>query len=139
MCAQLAAAKQYSFKAHREIDTALVPDSNVAQVADVSVTVERPNKVLAIAKSEKGHRRVYFDGQTFSILDAKMNLYASLPMRTTIDGVVDAMDERFGFVPPLAEFTVSDPYKELRQDASAVTYQGRSKLPGDFQSGKRGM
>jgi len=132
MCAQLAAAKQFSFKAHREMDAALLPGSEVAQVADVEVTVERPNKAVAEARSKKGLRRMYFDGQTFSLLDAKMNLYASIPMATSIDGVVDQMDTRFGFVPPLGEFAVSDPYKEFQRDATAVSYVGRSTLPGGF-------
>ena len=103
MCAQLAAAQQFSFKAHREMDPALVPGSEVAQVADIEVTVKRPNKAVAEANSKKGLRRLYFDGQTFSLLDAKMNLLRDHPAahdhrRST----VDQMDTRFGFVPPLA-------------------------------------
>jgi len=132
MCSQLASAHQFSFKAHREMDPALVPGSMVAQSADVEVIVLRPNKVFASATSSKGLRRLYFDGQTFSLLDTKMNLYASIPMRTSIDGVVDQMDTRFGFVPPLAEFAVSNPYKEFRREASTVSYVGRSTLPGGF-------
>jgi hypothetical protein len=128
-CAQLAAAQQFSFKAHREMDPALVPGSEVAQIADIEVTVERPNKAVAESKSKKGLRRLYFDGQNFSLLDAKMNLYATIPMHTSIDGVVDQMDTRFGFVPPLAEFTVSDPHKEFHRDASGVSYLGRTTLP----------
>lgn len=132
MCAQLAAAPQFRFKAHREIDPALIPGSEVAQVANVVVNVHRPNKVFALAKSEKGLRRLYFDGQSLSLLDAKMNLYATIPMRTSIDGVVDQLDTRFGFVPPLAEFTVSDPYKEFSRDASTVSYIGRDTLRAGF-------
>jgi len=131
-CAQLAAARQFSFTAHREMDPALVPGGEVAQSADVEVTVSRPNKVMAEAKSAKGQRRLYADGRTFSLLDAKMNLYATLPMRKSIDGLVDEIDERYGFVPPLAEFAVSDPYKEFRRQASAVSYAGRSTLPAGF-------
>jgi len=61
-----------------------------------------------------------------------MNLYATVPMRTSIDGLVDQIDERYGFVPPLAEFAVSDPYKEFRREASAVSYVGRSTLQTGF-------
>ena len=56
MCAKLAAARQFSFKAHREMDPALVPGSEVAQSADVDVTVQRPNKVMAKSETEKGER-----------------------------------------------------------------------------------
>jgi hypothetical protein len=129
MCAKLAAARQYSFKAHREMDAALIPGSDVAQSADVDVTVQRPNKVMATSETEKGERRLYADGKTFSLLDAKMNFYSSIPMDTSIDGLVDQIDKIYGFVPPLAEFAVSDPYKEFRGEASAVSYIGRSTCP----------
>src|SRR5271166_938202 len=66
MCAQLAAAHQYTFTAHREIDPALLPGAEVAQVADVQVTVSRPDKIAARAKSKLGVRRAYADGQNFT-------------------------------------------------------------------------
>jgi hypothetical protein len=135
MCATLAGARQFSFKAHREMDAALVPGSEVAQSADVEVTVQRPNKVMATSETEKGERRLYFDGKTFSLLDAEMNFYTTIPMDTSIDGLVDQIDKKYGFVPPLAEFAVSDPYKEFRREASAVSYVGRSTCP----TGSEGM
>jgi len=135
MCAKLAAAQQFSFKAHREMDPGLVPGIEVAQSADVDVTVQRPNKVMAISETENGERRLYADGKTFSLLDAKMNFYSTIPMKTSIDGLVDKIDEKYGFVPPLAEFAVSDPYKEFHREASAVSYVGRSTCP----TGSEGM
>ena len=131
MCAKLAAARQFSFKAHREMDPALVPGSEVAQSADVDVTVQRPNKVMAKSETENGERQLYADGKTFSLLDAKMNFYTTIPMDTSIDGLVDQIDKRYGFVPPLAEFAVSDPYKEFRREASAVSYVERNTYSTD--------
>ena len=90
---------------------------------------------MATSETEKGERRLYFDGKTFSLLDAKMNFYTTIPMDTSIDGLVDQIDKRYGFVPPLAEFAVSDPYKEFRREASAVSYVGRSTCP----TGSEGM
>ena len=139
-CAKLAAAKQFSFKAHREIDAALTAGSEVAQDAYVEVLVQRPNKVAAVSASEMGARSLYFDGRTFSLLDSHMNLYASVPMRTSIDGLVDQIDKKYGFTPPLAEFTLSDPYKEFRRQARTVSYLGQGDLAHRFpQSWQRGV
>ena len=109
------------------MDAALVPGGGVAQKADVTVVVQRPNKVMATAESDKGERQLFADGKTFTLLDAKMNLYSIVPMQTSIDGLVDQIDQKYGFIPPLAEFAVSDPYKEFRQEATAVSYVGRAK------------
>jgi hypothetical protein len=130
-CSKLAAARQFNFKAHRVIDAALIPGGQVAQEATVDVTVQRPDKVAAVTESKKGERRAYFDGRTFALVDAKMNLYSTVPMRTSIDGLVDKIDEKFGFTPPLAEFTLSDPYKEFRRQARTVSYLGT----GAYQTG----
>jgi len=129
--AKLAAARQFSFKAHREMDAALVVGRDVAEDTVIEVTVQRPNKVFAEGKSEEGERRVYADGKTFSLLDAKMNLYATVPMQTSLDGLVDKIDEKYGFTPPLAEFLLSDPYKEFHRQARTVTYLG----PGSYNEG----
>ena len=129
--AKLAAARQFSFKAHREIDAALLVGRDVAEDAEVEVTVQRPNKVFAVGKSQLGERKAYADGKTFSLVDAGMNFYATVPMHTSLDGLVDKIDEKYGFTPPLAEFVLSNPYKEFHRQARTVTYLG----PGSYSEG----
>lgn len=132
MSAKLAAAKSFSYSATREIDAALLEGRDLPEKANVSVTVQRPNKIAARATSKLGSRRVVFDGRTFSLLDAKSNHYAAVPMRTNIDGLVARLDEQYGFVPPLAEFALSNPYAEFRQQADTLAYLGRGRTSGGF-------
>src|SRR5580698_1083901 len=122
--ATLAAAQQFSFKAHRVMDAALLAGRNAAEDAQVEVTVQRPNKVFADGKSQEGERQVFADGTNFSLVDAKMNLYSTVPMPASLDGLVEKIDEKYGFTPPLAEFVLSDPYKEFHRQARTVTYLG---------------
>lgn len=132
MSAKLAAAKSFTFEATREIDPALLEGHSVPEKARVSVAVQRPDKLAAQATSKLGTRRVVFDGRTFSLLDAKPNHYATVPMRTNIDGLVARLDEQYGFVPPLADFALSNPYADLRRQAHTVTYLGRGKMRTGF-------
>jgi hypothetical protein len=127
MSAKLASAGSFSFTATREIDVALLGGRGVPEKAKVSVAVQRPNKIAAVATSKMGTRRFVFDGSSLVLLDEKHNHYAKLPMRASIDGLVDQLDAKYGFVPPLAEFAVSNPYKEFKQQAGTVTYLGKSK------------
>ena len=124
----LAAARQFSFKAHRYMDAALLVGRDLAEDAQIEITVQRPDKVLADAKSQEGERRMYADGKNFSLVDARMNLYATVPMPTSLDGLVDKMDEKYGFTPPLAEFVLSNPYKEFHRQARTVSYLGQVTL-----------
>ena len=66
------------------------------------------------------------------LLDEKNNHYAKVPMRTSIDGLVEQIDMKYGFVPPLAEFALSDPYKEFKRQARGFTYLGREKTREGF-------
>ena len=132
MSEKLAAAQRFSFDATREIDPGLMEGIDLLQKARVAVTVQRPNKITARATSKRGTRLIVFDGRTFSLLDAKPNYYTSVPMATDIDGLVARLDEKFGFVPPLAEFVLSDLYADLRRQAHTITYLGRGKTSGGF-------
>ena len=127
MSAKLGGAQKFSFQAHREMDAALVPGGLAAQDARIGVSVQRPNQVAARSVSEKGARRFLADGQKLTLTDEKLNVYATVPMRTTIDGLVERIDDRFGFTPPLAEFILSDPYRlGFRRQAHTVSYGGRT-------------
>lgn len=132
MSAKLAAAKSFTFAATREMDPGLIEGSNAAGKVRVAVSVQRPNKITAQAKTKRGTRHLFFDGNTFSLLDAKPNYYTSVPMRTNIDGLVERLDKQFGFVPPLAEFALSDLYADLRRQAHTITYLGRGKTKEGF-------
>ena len=133
MSAKLGAAQKFSFQAHREMDAALLPGSIVAQDACIGVSVQRPNKVAARSVSERGARRFIADGQKFTMVDEKMNVYATVPMKTSIDGLVEKLDSVFGFTPPLAEFIVSDSYRlGFRREAQTVSYGGRSTYFAGF-------
>lgn len=132
MSANLAAAKSFSFQATREIDAGLLEGRDVPEKAHIAVGVRRPNRIAARSTSKAGARRFVFDGRSLSLLDEKPNHYAVVPMRTSIDGLVAVLDEKYGFTPPLAEFALSDPYADLRSQAHTVTYLGRAKASGGF-------
>jgi hypothetical protein len=130
MSAKLASAKQLSFQVDREIDPALLEDRNVPEKARIDIRVSRPNGITARSVSRNGARRIIADGRTVTVYDEKKNHYAQVPMRGTIDGLVDQLEEKYGFVPPVADFVVSDPYAGIRQQASAITSLGRQKVSG---------
>jgi len=132
MSARLAAAQSFTFEATRELDPALVEGLSVPEKANIAVAVQRPNRIAASAKSNLGVRRFIADGRSLAIVDEKNNLYSRVPMRTTIDGLVEQLDQNYGFMPPLAEFALSDPYKEFRRQAKTVTYVGLAKTSGGF-------
>ncbi len=132
MSAKLAAARSFSFTAEREIDAALIEGSNVSEKAHITVAVQRPNQLAARSVSKAGARRFIANGRTLSLLDEKKNVYATVPMPTTLDGLVEQLDAKYGFTPPLAEFVRSNAYRNIRGEARNVIYAGRGKAVAGF-------
>jgi hypothetical protein len=132
MSAKLAAAHTFSFEATREIDPALLAGRNVAENAHLVVTVQRPDKFAAVSTSKDSVRHFYADGRNLSLADGKMNLYATVPMHTSIDGLVADIDRIYGFTPPLAEIALSDVYQDIRRKAESVSYLGQGSYAGGF-------
>lgn len=130
MSEKLAQAKTLSFKVDRKLDAALVEGRNIAENAQIEISVSRPGKFLAKSDSKDNVRHVFFDGQNLSIYDETMKLYASAPVAGTIDEAVAKIDEKYGFTPPLAEFILSDPYRALSQHIKSNAYKGKESIAG---------
>jgi hypothetical protein len=130
MSAKLTSARTFSFKATREIDTALLPGLALSGKVRISALVQRPLKFAAKAESKSDSRQFIADGRTLTMFDSKKNFYATVPMRKTIDGLVAELDEKYGFTPPLADFAMSDPSEEFRSQAQTVVFLGRGKTGG---------
>jgi hypothetical protein len=130
MAEKLAQAKTLSFKVDRKLDPALVEGRNVAESAQIEISVSRPDKFLAKADSKDNVRHIFFDGQNLTIYDETMKLHATVRVAGTIDEVVAKVDEKYGFTPPLAEFILSDPYKALNPQIKTKTYKGQENIAG---------
>ena len=132
MSAKLAAAKSFSFTAERKIDAALIAGRDVPEEARLAVSVQRPNHLAVRAVSKAGTRRFIADGRSLTLLDETKNVYATVPMPATLDGLVAELDAKYGFTPPLAEFTLSNPHANFRREARTVAYLGRAKVSVGF-------
>ena len=130
MSEKLAQAKSLSFKVDRKLDAALVEGSNIAESAQIVISVSRPGKFQAKSDSKDNVRQIFFDGQNLSIYDETMKLYATVPVSGTIDDAVAKIDEKYGFTPPLAEFILSNPYAMLSKQVKSKAYSGKENIAG---------
>jgi hypothetical protein len=126
----LSQARQLTFKATRHLDAALLSGALAAETAEVEMWVSRPQMARARATSDAGVRTVYVDGQHVSLMDDTMKVYATVPLTGTLDEVVDALDDRYGFTPPLAEFVLNDPRRKLGPQIQNTAYKGKETLSG---------
>lgn len=124
MSDKLGNAQHFSFKATREIAAALAEAHVLPAKCDIEVTVQRPNNVFGTSTSKDGERRLYFNGKDLTMFDGKNNMYSTVPMKSSLDGLPTQLAEKYGFVPPLAEFVMSNPYKDMKFRAKTISYAG---------------
>ena len=120
----LASAKQFSFRGTREIDAALAGGLNLQAKSEIEVIVRRPDRMAASSTNKDGLRRMVLDGSEFTLFDGRENMYATVPMRSTLDAVPAQLAAVYGFIPPLADFVMSDPYADLRRRSQKISYLG---------------
>jgi hypothetical protein len=130
MSVKLAQATKLSFKVDRKLDAALVKGRNTPEIAQIEMSVSRPDKFLAKSDSQDNVRQLVFDGRSLSVYDETMKLYVTVPVPGTIDEVVAKIDEKYGFTPPLAEFILSDPYGALSPRIKSQAYKGKEIVGG---------
>lgn len=130
MSEKLKGAQQLTYKVARQMDAALIEEGDLLQNAQIEFAVARPNRLKARSSSGESVRSFYADGQTVTLFDEDMKLYASVPSAGTIDEMVARFDERYGFTPPLAEFTLNDPYKKISQQIQSSSNKGIEMMNG---------
>lgn len=130
MSGRLASIDNLTFDATRHIDAELLEGRNAAEDARIHVMVKRPDKVHAVSRGNLGVRHFYFDGRSVTVYDESKKMYATAPMEGTIDEMVERLEERFGFVPPLAEFIVNDPWAKIQGQVRSGRVVGTEMIGG---------
>ena len=75
---------------------------------DVSVKVDRPNKLRVDTKGTVKNRSSYINNGSFTMIDHGHNYYGQVKTPKTIDGTLDVLFDKFGIRAPLAQLIYSD-------------------------------
>ncbi len=129
MSTRLASAKNYRFMASNTLSDEFAAALHQHPKNDVEVVVSRPAKFSAKI-SHKGNvaREMLYDGKTFTVVDGINNFYSNAVHRGTLDTAVAQMTKVYGFQPPLAEFVMSDPYRDMKKRVTGITYLGKGTV-----------
>ena len=109
----LKSADQFTFQADVSYDEVLVSGQKIQYGGTSKISVHRPNRLRVEHRGDEGDLRVIFNGQTFTLYDLSVDLYAQKNMTANIDTAVDRMFEEFKFSVPTADLVYADPYSTL--------------------------
>jgi hypothetical protein len=124
----LAAAKSIQLTARHQLDPALGVGSKLEN-GEILFTVERPNRFHALQPAGRETRELVYDGTTFVMMypELKHHAIAQIPAKS-ISQFADAIDERFGFRPPVAELLAEDFSTVIFRDVTSAKLMERENI-----------
>lgn len=130
MSEKLASAKQFTLAGKRTMDAAMAPGRPINLSITCELSLMRPNKIMARMTGDGTQRAFFYDGAHVTLFDKKTNVYATVDGAGTIDAMLDGLQEKYGFTPPLTDFLVQDPYADLTRNVQSGRVQGREAVDG---------
>jgi len=101
------------------------------QVSGVrTIHVQRPDRMAVDSISDDNHQRIVYDGESFTTIDLPRNLYGTVPMRGTIDEVLDKLATDYGMTLPMEDILYKDIYERLSARITGGQYLGEETVAG---------
>lgn len=124
---KLAAARTVQLTAKHQISPSIA--IGTLAKAPLAITVERPNRFFARQGPIGKGKEIAYDGSTLRMIQPAELLHAEGTVKSsTISGFADAVDEKFGFRPPVAELLSSDLVAQMARDATSVRLVGKDSV-----------
>jgi hypothetical protein len=117
----LGQAQHFSVNAEVWQDTHMAGGQTAQAGRNIDIEVRRPNRFHAAVHSTRRNRELFYDGKSITLLNRAQNFYGTVPAPGSLDEALDVAAERFGMTMPLEDLIVSDPHKDLLENAVSGT------------------
>jgi hypothetical protein len=120
----LVGLKQFRFQADVTVDEVADNDQKLQFTNQLTIDVQRPNRVRTVIEGDTRQRRAWYDGQQVSIIREDQGVWCQVDAPDTIDEMFDFMAETYNVAPPAADFLRSDVYSGMREEVRVGRYLG---------------
>jgi hypothetical protein len=127
----LKSAQSFSFEAEITRDEVLPSGQKLQFGAIADYAVRRPNRLQGNYNGDRRQASFYYDGTTFTFTDTDKNLYSTFKAASDIDGLVDQIQDNYGFSLPMGDLLSTTIYSTVMQkEGLGSRYVGLSKVRG---------
>jgi len=93
-----------------------------------TIQVKRPDKASVDIRGAGIRRRITCDGENFTAVDLLKNLYATIPMKGSLDSTMDKLAQQYGMAQPVEDLLYRDINERLAGKIKAGQFLGREKV-----------
>jgi hypothetical protein len=126
----LAGLPQFSVKTDNVIEELQFSGHRVDYDLSNSVTIRRPNKMLAARAGELMDQRFFYDGKTLTLYNPAEKVYATKPAPETIEKMIGFARETVGILLPAADLLYRNALPLLMQDVTLAAAVGKAEIGG---------
>jgi hypothetical protein len=129
MSTKLAAAPAMSVTTLEERDEIKKTGGTQKATLTRETTVRRPDRLYSKISGDR-QNEIWYDGVGLTIVMHNDKIYGQARAPETLDKTLDAIYERYGVAPPLADYIYSSPAKALLTDTTTGGWVGRETVAG---------
>src|SRR5271167_815905 len=129
-CAALGAADALSFHAEILFDKVLPHAVKVQYAAEMNFALQRPDELAVDYHSDLGGKQLWYHNDTLTIFDEPHTMYASMKVPSSIDTMLDQVEQKQHLTLPLANLAYSDPCLRIRKQIIFGSYIGVNDVNG---------
>jgi hypothetical protein len=127
----LAGEASFAFDYDATLEIVTTGDQKLGVASSGNVAIARPDRIRATRTGGFADVEMVFDGETFSVIGKNADLYARMPIKGSIDHLVDELRESYGRPLPAADLLAAIPYDVLMSEVTDVKDLGAGVIRGE--------
>ena len=113
-----------SFKFDSEFDISSSEYGLITHTESGNIFLKGPDKMTIERKGDRGHRKFFYDGKTYSLYSFDKNQFASGPATISIIELIDSLSSYYGVEVPGADIFYPDFVDNILETSNNLVYLG---------------
>ncbi|MDO9596084.1 MAG: DUF2092 domain-containing protein [Azoarcus sp.] len=130
MTTYMAGLKQFSAQTENTLEVVTIDGQKIQFTSPATVTVSRPDKLMAERRGDIVDQAFYYDGKTLTLYNPGTKYYATVPAPADVDAMLEFARTKLDIIAPGADLIDSRAYEHLMQDVRTGTYVGMATVGG---------
>ena len=130
MTAYVSGLEKFSVTTENTLEVVTTEGQKIQFTAPASMTVARPDKLVAQRRGDIVDQMMYYDGKSLTLYNPSSRHYATVPAPATLDAMLQLAYERLDLVAPGADLIDTRSYERLMQDVRSGVYLGTAVVAG---------
>lgn len=120
--------QSFSFQADITLDEVHSSGQKIQYAAKADFVVLRPNHLRADYQGDRRQVNFFYDGKNFTMQEINKNLYGTIAAPSTIDTLIDQLEDRYDLNLPMGDLISTDTYEAVRGQLTSGSFIGLSSI-----------